>query len=172
MPSGVEQGGATRDLLEEMKIHRGVTAVEQAENKWAIVSVLIIARMQAPNSKVKRDFSGNISRYHLILLYSRIPLTASFLFPWGQISPLPPLTYLCAGLTVNGRPIWGKGVFRHWQVNAPMAFFPPEQGRSGFWWSHRLKEAREAFFHGVGERDVWEIFCKSWERSSFLQCSF
>lgn len=33
MPSGAEQGGATRVLLEEMKTHLGVKAVEKAENK-------------------------------------------------------------------------------------------------------------------------------------------
>lgn len=33
MPSGVERGGATRVLLEEMETHLGVTAVEKAENK-------------------------------------------------------------------------------------------------------------------------------------------
>lgn len=43
---GVEQEGATKDLSEKGKTVNGWQAMEKARNKWAIVSVFFIARMQ------------------------------------------------------------------------------------------------------------------------------
>ena len=70
----------------------------EVENKWSVVSMFVIARMQrgilgkskAQNSKVKRDFLGNTFRLVLLHAIFKYPCDLQLLCSWVHITVLPP----------------------------------------------------------------------------------